>query len=339
MLMITTTTTTTSTTKTKRNILSIFIRRFHHIHQRMPSTTKSKYLEKVQNQNIKCRRYGVRGTISALIQSILNFAPWNSFLWVALSLVVICIVGKFLILAISRIIGYICLAVYEVAKFINRIIHNNVVNDVAKVGTTFVCTLEHNKKCLRYVANNSENVIPLIDLDQFRTLMQLSHGQCNDFETAWKVFKYILLLLIGSDNVCKRLEWYKSISLTRIFVYYPASSFLWMDSKDNCDISIATNVCAFAGMELIFDFILTECILPFVIVVGCWPLVKNTFRLVTCEILLLSFEVRYLMFKLHPSKYFSNKSTFWSHRHQVFAADDDGVNANDDDVKSGFKTS
>lgn len=294
---------------------------------------KSEYLERIKVQKSRTRRYAVRGTLLALLKTVLNFAPWHAYLWIALGLIVCCIVGKFTILAISRIIGYICAGLYEVARLINKITHNAVVNDIAKVGTTFICSLEHNKKCLRYVSNHTENIIPGIDLDQFRTLMQLSHGQCKDFETAWKVFKYILLLMVGGNNVCKNLEWFKTLTLTRIFIFYPASSVLWIDSKSNCDTTIATNVCAFAGMESVFDFVLTDCILPFVLIIGCWPLLKNAYRLLSCQILLIAYETQYLLYKLHPSKRCVSRSTFCSRRHQVVVVDRD-----DDDDKSGLST-
>lgn len=279
-------------------------------------------MEGIRKEKRRVRRYAGRGTILALVKSIFNFAPWHSFLWVALGLVVICVVGKFTVLAISRIIGYICLAVYEVAKIINKITHNAVINKAAKVGTTFICSLEHNKRCLRYVSNNTQSIIPLIDLDQFRILMQLSHGQCRDFETPWKVLKYILLVMTGGENICKKLTWYKSITLSRVFIFYPATSVLWTDSKNNCDISIATNVCAFAGMELVFDFVLKDCILPFIVIIGCWPMIKNAFRLLKCELLLLMYEGKYLIFKLHPSKHLMDRSTFCSRRSQLVEKDD-----------------
>lgn len=280
--------------------------------------TSIKYLDKIRDEKLKVHRYAVRGTILALIKTILNFAPWSCFLWVSLSITIFCIVGKFTVLAISRIIGYICFAVYEVTSEINKILNNEVVNDIAKVGTTTVCYLEHNKKCLRYVANHTNNILPLINLDQFRILMQLSHGQCKDFETAFKVLKYIVLLIAGGDKICRDLEWYKSITLTRIFVFYPATSVFWTDSENNCDTSIATNVCAFAGTQLLFDILLKDCILPFVLIVGCWPLIKNSYRLLKCECLLLMYEAKYLFFKLHPSKRWKKKSTFWSRRNHVF---------------------
>lgn len=291
---------------------------------------KTKYLDKIRDEKVKCKKYAARGTILALLRTIYNFAPWHSFLWIALSTVVFCLVGKFTVLAISRIIGYICSAIYDVTREINKFLNNKVINDVAKVGTTLVCKLEHNSKCLRYVSNHTENILPQIKLDQFRILMQLAHGQCKDFETAWAVLKYIVLLLAGADKICKDLEWYKSITLTRIFVFYPATSIFWVDSENNCDTSIATNVCAFAGTQLLFDFVLQDCVLPFVLLVGCWPLVKNFIRLLECEFLLLLYEAKYLLFKLHPSKRWKKKTTFCSRRrnHVVDDGDDDDVDSN-----------
>jgi len=295
---------------------------------------RSRYLEKIRVEKSKTRRYAVRGTVIALIKTVLNFAPWHAYLWIALGLVVFCIVGKFTILAVSRIIGYICLAVYEVAKLINRITSNKVINNIAKGGTNFVCTFEHNRKCLRYVSNHSNSIIPEIDLDQFQTLMQLSHGQCKDFETAWKVFKYIFLLMAGGDNFCNNLEWFHTITLTRIFIFYPASSVLWIDSQSNCDTSIATNVCAFAGMALVFDFVLKDCILPIVVIIGCWPLLKNAYRLLASETRLVAYEAQYLLFKLHPSKRCLHRSSFCRRRRQLI---DGGVDEDDAD-KSGLST-
>ena len=80
---------------------------------------KSYYLDKIKVEKSKARRYALRGTFFALVKTVLNFAPWHAYLWIAVGLVAFCIGGKFTILAISRIIGYICLAVYDIVKEIN----------------------------------------------------------------------------------------------------------------------------------------------------------------------------------------------------------------------------
>ena len=250
-------------------------------------------------------------------------------------MVIFCILGKFAIVAVSRIIGYICLAVYEVAKLINEVTGSKVIDGIAKVGTSLVCSIEHNRKCIRYESNRTESIVPQIDLDQFQILMQLSHGECKDFETAWKVFKYIFLLIAGGESICKNLTWFRTISLTRIFVFYPASSILWVDSQDNCETSIATNVCAFSGMALVLDFVLKDCILPIVVIVGCWPLIKNACRLITCEIRLAIYEVKYLLLKLHPSKRCPDRGSFCRRRRRQLmdaAAEVDG-----EDDRSGLR--
>ncbi len=269
------------------------------------------YATKIRRQRRRVAKYVGRGTFTAILQTVLNFAPWRPFLWLALGSVVICYAGQFLVLAVSRIIGYVCVALHEVCKVINKVLNSPVLEGVARAGAKFVCTLKKDKKCLDVASNQTRDFLPNINVDQFKYLSQLAKGHCQDFDTAWKVLTYVILAAAGGQTLCDDLEWFESITLTRYVVFYPATVVFWTDSENNCHTSTATNVCAFGGFDLVFRVLLYRVVLPLVVLVGCWPLIKNTLRICRAELFWIVYEVKYWTFRLHPTLGMAGGSPFW----------------------------
>lgn len=275
-------------------------------------------LHKAQASYSKATHYAINGTLKALAQTVANFALLKSFLWVALCVGGICVIGEFSVSVLCRTIGYVALAIYDVCRQINKILGNEVFNDAAEETVSFFCKIFHNNKCLSYAKNHTNgDFIPKIKLGEVKTIAQLAVGQCRDFETPFKVFRYFLLLIAGSD-MCENLAWYKSITLTRYFVYTPARWIFWTDTTGSCRLSTTNNLCAFAGTELILDFILKDVVTSFVIIVGCWPIIRNSFKFALNEFLFFFYEIRYFSYLLHPSKRWKpslRSFCFRRHRH------------------------
>jgi hypothetical protein len=275
-----------------------------------------KILARAGRSRSKAAYYAFSGTFKALAQTIANFALLKPFLWVALGVAGFCVVGEFWVFVISRTIGYIALAIYDVCREINKILSNEIFNDVVEGTASVFCTLLRNKKCLRYAQNHtSGDFVPIIKLGEVKTIAQLAFGQCRDFDTPVKVFRYFFLLTAGTE-ICDNLAWYESLTLTKYLVYTPARLVFWTDSTGSCRTTTTTNLCAFAGTELIFDFILKDVIVSFVIVVGCWPLIRNAVKFVSNEFHYFLYEIRYLSFRLHPNKRWKpSLPSFLSRRH------------------------
>ena len=127
-----------------------------------------------------------------------------------------------------------------------------------------------------------------------------SENGCKDIKNWWDDIVYWIQRGIGNSGFCRDLAWYKSISLTRYLVYYPLKWTFWISMHGDCHATVGSDMCAVAGLEYVFDFLLKKGILLVVILNRCWPLIKTVLKLFRLETMLLIYEIRYQIHKLNP---------------------------------------
>lgn len=160
---------------------------------------------------------------------------------------------SFLVLYIGSVLTYgICFAIQHVAGALARAIH--------KIVHFFS---SHNYGKLRAVAS-------LID------------GSCAEFEHLSVLVRYLFLKLLDLPT-CHEMMWYKTITLTRIFIYYPLK-LLYSESKimvKNCSMGFQTDLCAgVLGGKTLAKFMFTQGLWWLAIIIVVRPVCTCLLRMV-----------------------------------------------------------
>ena len=156
-------------------------------------------------------------------------------------------------------------------------------------------------------------------LNTFRAMAALKskHG-CRDISDWWQDMIYWIQRAVGDGGgLCKDLEWFQTITMTRYLVYYPLKWAFWVSMHGDCNPTVGSDICAVAGLEYVFEFFLYKGILAIVIVTRCWPLIRAVLKSVASELSVICFEFRYIFYKLNPKKIaHKHSSVNWCQRRQ-----------------------
>ena len=230
--------------------------------------------------------------IKATLWSIYNFAPWHSYLFIAISFVVICTIGKYLIKLFCIVCGDLGIILKEISKVLRKII-NPIAETIGKVARSFKRGKRTSKKPVH------SEIYWRMDIFRAMSVLNTNDG-CKDIKNWWHDVVYWIQRSIGRNGLCRDLKWYHSISLTRYLVYYPVKWLFWTSMHGDCHVTLASDLCAVAGLAYVFEFLLKKGIILIVVVTRCWPLITLFLKFIQLELNLLVYEVKYQIHKLNP---------------------------------------
>ena len=268
-----------------------------------------KYAADIYKQKKDIRhQLGAWHILKSLLWSLYRFAPWHSYFIIALVFIFISIVGVFLIKLFREITGGLGIALLFIVRALRKI-----VNPISKAFHII-------KRCLRKGRCTSKKPVHSEihwHMDTFHAMSALKTKRgCKDIQNWWEDIVYWIQRSIGSSGFCRDLAWYKSISLTRYLVYYPLKWTFWISVHGDCHPTIGSDMCAIAGLEYVFEFLLKKGILMLVILTRCWPLIKTLFKVIRLEIVLLVYEIKYHIHRLNPRQiaHKHTKLNYWQRR-------------------------
>lgn len=228
-----------------------------------PTSKKTKASQYVYYHKKRLHHYLHGKMARAVLKSVINFAPWKSYFIVALITYVICIICRFVITTVCGVVGQVAYDILIVARWLDSRRHGleSILGNIKQIG----CRITHNNHCLLEMREHGFSIGHDWNLEGLQTIANLKDGnECSDFDNSIKVLMYMFTYLVSNDN----MQWFKSITLTKIFIYWPLSPFI-----SQAHHSFASDICAFKGTGHIFNFLIADGIVIFCLVLNCMPII------------------------------------------------------------------